>query len=81
MISLFLLEDRDDYSLGQGSTRSSFFFGLKMMFFDFVPFLIQVHSTSAIIECFNKRGINSSIALKAFFKRKGLQAKVLYIRL
>jgi len=39
---------------------------------------ILVHSTSAIIERFNNRGINSSIALKALCKKKGLHAEVLY---
>jgi hypothetical protein len=36
---------------------------------------ILVHSTSAIIERFNNRGINSSIALKALCKKKGLHAE------
>jgi hypothetical protein len=36
---------------------------------------ILVHSTSAIIERFNDRGINSSIALKALCKKKGLHAE------
>lgn len=39
---------------------------------------ILVHSTSAIIERFNNRGINSSIALKALCKKKGLHAEVLF---
>ncbi|KAF3571806.1 hypothetical protein F2Q69_00062151 [Brassica cretica] len=36
---------------------------------------ILVHSTSAIIERFNNRGVSSDIALKALCKKKGLHAE------
>uniref|UniRef100_M4CGN8 DUF2470 domain-containing protein n=1 Tax=Brassica campestris TaxID=3711 RepID=M4CGN8_BRACM len=36
---------------------------------------VLVHSTSAIIERFNNRGISSGIALKALCKKKGLHAE------